>query len=193
MTVHLDAAAETANPAQSHFFFFNLSRRFVFSLLLNELNKALNAKMILLLRLNMSSSSPGEIASTYGPALKLLINYTRRWSARFFRPVMDTTTHDCNKYVHSGPVGFTHECLCKYRLSYAPLGYTLFCARVRTVFYPCMCGSFMPLVARQSMACRAIACVPLLFFESSACVRCVVFALSLFYCLSSRLQKWAAP
>lgn len=135
MTVHLDAAAGTASPAQSHFyFFFNLSRRFVFSLLLNELNKSLNAKMILLLRLNMSSSSPGEIASTYGPALKLLINYTRRWSARFFRPVMDTTTHDCNKYVHSGPVGFTHECLCKYRLSYAPLGYTLFCARVRTVF-----------------------------------------------------------
>ncbi|CAB3251192.1 unnamed protein product [Arctia plantaginis] len=50
--------------------------------------------------------------------LKLLINYTHRWFARFFLGVMDTTecnTRTGNKYgptyVHSESVGFTHECL----------------------------------------------------------------------------------
>lgn len=50
--------------------------------------------------------------------LKLLINYTHRWFARFFLGVMDTTgrnTRTGNKYVamyvHSESVEFTHECL----------------------------------------------------------------------------------
>lgn len=40
-----------------------------------------------------------------------------------------------------------------------------------------------------SSGAGAVACVPLLFFESPACVLGVVFALSLFYCFRLRLQK----
>lgn len=58
--------------------------------------------------------------------LKLLINYTHRWFARFFLGVMDTAvrnTRTGNKYVamyvDSESVGFTHECLaeCEGKLS----------------------------------------------------------------------------
>lgn len=138
--------------------------------------------------------------------LKLLINYTHRWFARFFLGVMDTTecnTRTGNKYVPT----YVHIELLGWIHARMPLRVR---ARVSRVLTTCcfmsVCGCFLPSHIRQCqvyirrgarMASWCVACVPMLFFESSlACtvsfLRSLCFIVFLWLYKNERCRRYCS-